>query len=239
MRALPFVLFATTLSLAGSASPAELRDAPSCGTSPGRRAVEIATHRLLADRLARAPGGRRSLAGPRIDVQADLVLVSDDGTLVSEANPFDLSLRTIVFVPGASGGYEARVDDGGPEPGIGSRIDIEDDGTRSYDLSFGFPFFGESYSRIFVNSDGNLSFTEGDTASIARNLSRFLTGPPRIALFFDDLDATEKGAVRVLNLPDRFVVSRRRSRETLSMPKLRRRWRYSLPERASIFRSTT
>ncbi|MGH9335793.1 MAG: hypothetical protein ACRD21_18830, partial [Vicinamibacteria bacterium] len=35
----------------------------------------------------------------------------------------------------------------------------------------------------------------------------FVTGPPRIALFFADLDPSEGGEVRVLNLPDRFVVT--------------------------------
>lgn len=207
MRRWPLLLVSTSVSLAAVGATAELREPPSCGTFPGRGTVAIATHRFLAQRLARALGGRRALTGPRVEVQADLALLSDDGSLVSEANPFDLRGRTLAFSPRGSGGYDARLEVGGPEPGIGSRVGIEDDGTRSYDLSFEFPFYGARYARVFVNSDGNLSFTAGDTASTARNLERFLSGPPRVAAFFDDLDSTETGEVRVLNLPDRFVVS--------------------------------
>lgn len=206
-RRAPLLWLSLLSTLWGSAARAELREAPLCGTYPGRGSVEIAFHRFLADRLVRARGGRRSLKGPQVDIEADLVFVSDDGTLVSEANPFDLAGRTLVFAPRGSGGYTLRVEDGKPEPGIGSRITIEDDATRLYDLSFEFPFFGARYSRVYLNSDGNLTFTEGDSASTARDLGRFLNGPPRVALFFDDLDSTETGEVRVSNLPDRFVVS--------------------------------
>jgi hypothetical protein len=205
-RLVRLLLLSVSASLVAAGATAALRGAPSCGTFPGRRSLERATHRFLSERLVREPGGSRALSGPRIEVQADLVLLSDDGSLVSEPDPFDLHGRTLVFTP-LGGGYGVRVEDGGPEPGIGARVGIEDDGTRSYDLSFEFPFFGGRYARVFVNSDGNLSFREADTASTARNLERFLTGPPRVALFFDDLDSTETGEVRVLNVPDRLVVS--------------------------------
>ena len=64
----------------------------------------------------------------------------------------------------------------------GSRIEIGDDVSRTYDLLFDFPFLGQSYRRLFLNSDGNLTFGQGDNASTERSLERFLSGPPRIAL---------------------------------------------------------
>ena len=39
-----------------------------------------------------------------------------------------------------------------------------------------------------LNSDGNITFEQADTASTDRSVSRFLTGPPRVAPFFSDLD---------------------------------------------------
>ena len=46
----------------------------------------------------------------------------------------------------------------------------------------------QNSSGIFVNSDGNVTFNEGDTAISARDIGRFLDGPPRLAPFFADLN---------------------------------------------------
>jgi hypothetical protein len=46
---------------------------------------------------------------------------------------------------------------------------------------FAFPFFGRSYRQIFVNSDGNLTFQAGDSASTQRSLGNVVAGVPRIA----------------------------------------------------------
>jgi len=42
---------------------------------------------------------------------------------------------------------------------------LDDDDTRLAGLPFAFPFFGVTYNQVFVNSDGNLTFTVGDFAS--------------------------------------------------------------------------
>ena len=49
-----------------------------------------------------------------------------------------------------------------------SALTLTDDDTREMMLPFGFTFFNQQYDRVFVNSDGNLTFTESDTASTAR-----------------------------------------------------------------------
>ncbi len=196
---------ALVLSISASSS-AELKDQALCGTFPGRGRLELAKHADLRERLNRR-GEARRLQGTRLEVSGDLVLISDDGTLVSEANPFDLRERTLVFSPAGSRGFAYWTDVAGVDFSAGDRIGIGDDVSRSYDLSFDFPFLGQSYRRLFLNSDGNLTFVEGDSASTERSLERFLSGPPRIALFFADLDATAGGEVRVLNVPDRFVVT--------------------------------
>jgi hypothetical protein len=185
---------------------AELKERSLCGTFPGRGPLELAKHADRSERLSRSAGPKALLAA-RLDVSGDLVLMADDGTIVSEANPFDLRERTIRFSPAGDGGFAYRTAGRGIDEAAGEPIGIGDDVSRAFDLSFEFPFLGRRYRRLFLNSDGNLTFDEGDSASTERGLERFLSGPPRIALFFADLDATEGGEVRVLNAADRFMVS--------------------------------
>jgi hypothetical protein len=197
--------FAITLSIAPLGS-SELKEKSLCGTFPGRGRLELAKH---ADRGTRfgGSGGPRASKAPRLEVSGDLVLMTDDGSIVSEANPFDLRDRSLVFSPAGSRGFRYRVGGGGLDSGAGDPIGIGDDVSREFDLSFDFPFLGQSYRRLFLNSDGNLTFVEGDSESTERSLQRFLSGPPRIALFFSDLDPTAGGEVRVLNASDRFAVT--------------------------------
>lgn len=61
---------------------------------------------------------------------------------------------------------------------------------------FSFPFFGKVYHEVVVNSDGNLTFEVGDgKVSEPRTEARFLTGPPRIAPLFSDMDPDAGGAI--------------------------------------------
>jgi hypothetical protein len=86
-------------------------------------------------------------------------------------------------------------------------LTLSDDDTREMTLPFGFTFFNQRYDRVFVNSDGNLTFTEADTASTARSVSRFLTGPPRLAPLFADLDPSTGGKVLAYGDRGRFSVT--------------------------------
>jgi hypothetical protein len=59
-----------------------------------------------------------------------------------------------------------------------------------------------------VNSDGNITFEEADTASTDRSVSRFLTGPPRVAPFFSDLDpSTGSGQVYLATGSDAATIT--------------------------------
>ncbi len=75
---------------------------------------------------------------------------------------------------------------------------LEDDGEMlfTFQEGFSFPFWGKSYAEVVVNSDGNLTFSGGDSQpGAARSESRFLSGPPRIAPLFTDLDPDGGGQI--------------------------------------------
>lgn len=83
-----------------------------------------------------------------------------------------------------------------------NRLDLlEDDDEMLFVFpeGFSFPFFGEVYSQVVVNSDGNLTFREGDgKVGDARTELRFLSGPPRIAPMFADMDPSAGGEIRAV-----------------------------------------
>ena len=74
-------------------------------------------------------------------------------------------------------------------------------------MPFSFPFFSANERTAFVNSDGNITFREGDSASTERNVGRLLTGPPRVAPFLADLDPSAGGSVFVNAATDQYTVT--------------------------------
>ena len=92
-------------------------------------------------------------------------------------------------------------------PAIGTRLTLTDDDTRRADVSFSFPFYSGTERTAFVNSDGNITFGEGDNASTDRNVGRLLSGPPRVAVFLADLDPSTGGGVFVNAAADQHVVT--------------------------------
>lgn len=119
----------------------------------------------------------------------DIAVLQDNGDLIVSANQFDLSSSGIRFTP-AGGGYELSRAEGGFRSTLGTRLILEDDDSHEFSLPFQLAYFGGAQSRGFVNSDGNITFGEADSASTDRSVSRFLAGPPRVSPFFADLDPT-------------------------------------------------
>lgn len=117
----------------------------------------------------------------------------------SNQHPLDLMAKTVSFVSGnAPGpGPDAGPDpDAGPPPPTDTTIPLGDDDTHPVPLGFSFPFYGKTYTDVHVNADGNLTFGSGDGAAGDRSEQRFLTGAPRIAPLFADLDPSAGGTVR-------------------------------------------
>jgi hypothetical protein len=133
------------------------------------------------------PVGMKGSTAITVTKQKNIAVIEDNGTIFPPPNLFDLGSGGVQFKRGGPGTRAERFF-GGISPSRGDRIEIGDDASRAIDLPFTFTFYGRAYTRVFLNSDGNLTFTGADNASTARSLSRFLEGPPRIAVDFLDLD---------------------------------------------------
>ncbi|RPJ82188.1 MAG: hypothetical protein EHM13_09310, partial [Acidobacteria bacterium] len=178
-----------------------------------RRMVRVRRERLLRQQSAQpgaAAGGVLPAAAPRSDA-GDIAIIEDADGVVGQRDDFNLDNKTLTFTP-SSGGY--KVNNGGATydtaaANAGTLIgSLGDDDSRQFQLPFSFPFFGASYRQIYVNSDGNLTFVTGDSASIDRSVGRFTGGPPRISGLFDDLDpSVSRNGVYVLSDAGRFIVS--------------------------------
>ncbi|MCH8820487.1 MAG: hypothetical protein IIB03_09250, partial [Acidobacteria bacterium] len=82
-------------------------------------------------------------------------------------------------------------------------LQLSDDDSRLFlfPSGFSFPFFGTTYTEVWINSDGNLTFGGEDAASTFRTEERFLTGLPRIAPLFTDLNPQEAGEITAVSGP--------------------------------------
>ena len=162
---------------------------------------------LALHRLPREGGVSARAASSSVVRSGDIAVLSDDGSILIGANPFDLGGAALRFDPNGRGGYDVQRATGGFRPDLGRRLRLADDATSEEALAFSFPFYGAARASAFVNSDGNLTFGEGDVATTARSLGRVLTGAPRVAPFFADLDPSAGGGVFLSAAPDALTVT--------------------------------
>lgn len=178
------------------------------GTYRGRVLTERFLHRQASSRRVAALTPEAP-AQTRPD-QGDVAVIDTTNGVVPTPNFFDLEGTTIRFV--ATGdGYVST-----PEPlaldeaarANGATLALGDDDSARIDLPFSFPYFSGSYESLWVNSDGNITFGEGDSTIAPRSLARASSGAPRIAPLFVDLNPSRSAArVRVETLPDRVFVT--------------------------------
>lgn len=193
----------------------------SCGSHPDRWQEELQLHReAKRSRIERlrtkgwtAQAAAPAASAPRPDI-GQIALLDDSDGVVSRRNPFNLNKHTLRFVPAAGGAsYRYALDkvdsyDSASAASGTPLAGLEDDDSREVSLPFPFPFFGNRYNSVFVNSDGNLTFTAGDAAITDRSLGRFHSGAPRIAGLFGDLDPSRSATgVTTHASGDRFTVS--------------------------------
>ena len=134
------------------------------------------------------------------------ILEDSNGDLITRANPFDLANRGLRFEP-AGAGYAVTSTGAEFRSALGRTLTLGDDDSVPQTMAFPFTFYGRSFTSMFVNSDGNLTFEEGDNASTERGLNRLASGAPRIAPFFADLDPSAGGRVFVDSAPDAMTIT--------------------------------
>ena len=203
-----------------AASRAEAAEADSplaaaASVTPKRRGLDPSPHWRVLEALwihEQQAGRRGALAtlGPIAASSTDIgeiAVLRDDGDLIVAANTFDLKGVGLRFARNSQGGYDVRQTDASFRTAIGSRVTLSDDDSTRADVSFPFPFFSGSERTAFVNSDGNITFREGDSASTDRSVGRLLTGPPRVSPFLADLDPSAGGGVFVNSASDQYTVT--------------------------------
>ena len=191
---------------APAATSAAAAKGPALDPPPRWRVLEnLWVHQQATER-------RRSIStlGPVAATATDvgnIAVLRDEGDLIVPANTFDLKGLGLRFTRNSQGGYDVRQTDAAFRTAIGNRVTLSDDDSLRSDVSFSFPFFSANERTAFVNSDGNVTFREGDSASTDRSVGRLLTGPPRVALFLADLDPSAGGSVFVNSASDQYTVT--------------------------------
>lgn len=157
--------------------------------------------RELLRQSSRASAERaRSAAADRATTLADrdenhiAILEDNGGDLIIRANPFDLVNTGLRFEP-AGNGYAVRTTSAAFRDALGRALPLDDDDSVPGALAFPFDFYGRRVTTLFVNSDGNLTFGRRDNASTERGIERLVSGAPRVAPFFADLDPSAGGRV--------------------------------------------
>ena len=148
-------------------------------------------------RTARERGLLRPLASTISNQdEGEIAVLQDEGDLFRAANTYDLRDVTLRFAANDDGGYDVtHLGTATWRSSLGDALTLDDGDSTSLALSFDFPFYSGTHDSAFVNSDGNITFEEGDSASTAGSVSRLLSGPPRVAPFLSDLDPSAGGGV--------------------------------------------
>jgi len=159
----------------------------------GRVYEQLWKHQAALARRRVTPGS----VGPEAtaDDIGQVAVIRDQGDLLLPPNAYDLRSIGVGFMRNGAGGYDARRSDRTFQSSVGDKLTLGDDDSVRVTLPFSFAFYAGRYGDVFINSDGNLTFGVEDRASTARSVSRFLTGPPRIAPIFEDLDPSRAGGI--------------------------------------------
>ncbi len=154
---------------------------------------------------------------PDVQTAGDIALIQDDGSIVEQPNGFDLKNSSLLFTPDGNG-YLASVGSVSFNGELGTRLGdylgIDDrpleganNGYKEISLSAApFKFFNTLYDKIFISTNGFITFTRGDTSSrlSAAVLAKEL---PRLAPLWADLDVTAGGGVFYNRLPGLHLIT--------------------------------
>ncbi len=130
----------------------------------------------------------------------NIAVLHDDGTLT---HVFDLNGRSIEFQRVSNRTYTASFVPFTFDTEPGTPLSLGDDDFTSVPIPFSFRFYNRSRDTVFINSNGNLTFSRG-----TRNATPVLGSVVgRISGFWADLDPSQGGMVTVRSDTDRLVIT--------------------------------
>lgn len=189
----PFVDSVSTFSGAYTNSTAQTD--PHVGTFTLNNLTPGATYALFVDQVT-ALAGRFSnpvivLPGP------------EEYWNVGESNGDDPLAFTGITVAAGSPATGRNIIFNQPQPG--QPLPVGDDGNVQLALPFTFELCGQPFDSVFVNANGNLTFGVPST-DFTESSPEMLSGPPRIAGLWHDLNPTTGGTVTFAQSKNSFTV---------------------------------
>jgi hypothetical protein len=148
--------------------------------------------------------------------QDDIAVIEDDGAIIMQPAGFDLKKRSVLFTPEA-GGYRVTPAEVSFTKDFGTRLrgflafdgqpGNADNGYRDIAITGApFTFYGVVYDKLYVGTNGYITFNRGDTG--ARPSAAVLaTQAPRIAPLWASLDASNGGGIYYNRLEGRHLIT--------------------------------
>jgi hypothetical protein len=188
-----------------------------CGFDPHGAEEEWSKHQLHLLHKHEEQGQITTNSLPQVRIVGDLAVIEDDGSIVMPPNDFDMNKSSLLFTPDGDG-YRVGRDSIAFTKSYGTQLDSFfglndqplDNANNGYkEISLGntpFPFFGAPYDKIFVGTNGFVTFKQGD-ASGRTSAAALATELPRIAPLWADLDVTTSGGIYYNRLEGRHVIT--------------------------------
>jgi PAS domain S-box-containing protein len=113
--------------------------------------------------------------------------------------------QTLRFTPDASGGYDVAVVGFAFETELGDRLPVQPiNEARNHKIDFAFPFYGQSYTQIYVASSGVIGMGEPFWQP---NMQARCAPLPAIFPLMIDLDPNAGGGLYARQEPDRLILT--------------------------------
>jgi hypothetical protein len=153
-------------------------------------------------------------------VHGNIVVINADATVLKPGELFDLEGATLTFTPKPGGHYGVDVGPSAFDTRLGTSLGMGTGGSATVPLGFSFKFYNRTWTSVFVNAAGTLTFVAADSTphfnaggsatSLGSDLFQILdrmTANPRIAALWQDWNPGAGGTVSLTTLSDRTIIT--------------------------------